>query len=797
MHEVTTLKNTILTFLSFTHSTKTLYMRPLFLCLLIVLEIPSWGQMEVGAWREHLPYSETIDVAYGDGIVYCATPFSVFSFNTSDNSIERISKVNLLSGSDVSAIHYDETSSTLIVAYESGNIDLVTKGTSFQLSDISQSNVFGSKRVNEILVKDGKAYLSCGFGIVVVNIARREIADTWFLNGQNDIVEVNALDSDETYWYAATEIGVFRAERSNPILANFQSWEIMSDVPMEDANYTDIMVLNDQLFLVHETSEGSELWYANRTDFNWAILPGYESTLVHDINFGNGQFAVCSKDLLTIFNDDLSIVSTHGSIASVNIDPKAVLFDEANNVWFANFQKGLFLRPAEGFEMNYQPEGPNFFNARRIDSYNNNTWIASGGVDGTWTNNYDKKGIYGIVDDEWVNVAPGEGENDIASINDFMAVSINPLANNTVFLGSWEEGLIQMIDGEIVEIYNQDNSTLLQANFSGSERIGVGGVDYDQEGNLWFTNAYTANPLQVRQKNGEFVSFNFQPDITSNEFLGDVVAARQGFIWSILPRGNGLLVLDHQGTIGNPNDDNYRVLTNEEGEGGLPSMDIYALEEDLDGEMWVGTLQGIAVFFAPDGIFTSDNFDAQQILIEQDGNIQILLETEQINCIEIDGANRKWVGTANSGVYLLSDDGLNQIYHFTTSNSPLLSNNIFDISIDHSAGEVFFATERGVVSFNSTATNFVDEIEEVTVYPNPVREDYEGIITVDGLAYQTDVKITDVSGNLVFATESNGGRATWDGKGMDGKRVSTGVYLIFCTNQDGSTSNVAKVAVVR
>jgi len=751
----------------------------------------------VGAWREHLPYSETIDVTYGDGIVYCATPFSVFSFNTSDNSIERISKVNLLSGSDVSAIHYDEESSTLIVAYESGNMDLITKGVSFQLSDISQSNVFGSKRVNDILIKDGKAYLSCGFGIVVVNIARREIADSWFLNGQDDIVEVNALDYDETYWYAATEIGLFRAERSNPILANFESWELTTDVPVENVTYTDLMVLNDQLFLVRETTDGSEVWYANRTDFNWAILPGYETTLVHDINYGNGQFAVCSQDLLSIFNDDLSVVSTHGSIASVNIDPKAVLFDASNNVWFANFQKGLFLRPAEGFEMKYQPEGPNFFNARRIDSFNNNTWIASGGVDGTWTNNYDKKGIYGLVNDEWVNVVPGPGENDIASINDLLAVSINPLDNKTVFLGSWEEGLIQMINGEIVEIYNETNSTLLQANFSGSTRIGVGGVDFDQDGNLWFTNAYVSDPLQVRKKNGEFVAFNFQPDIATDVFLADVVAARQGFIWSILPRGNGLLVLDHKGTIDNLNDDSYRLLTNEEGEGGLPSMDIYSIEEDLDGEIWVGTLQGIAVFFAPDGIFTSDNFDAQQILIEQDGNIQILLETEQINCIEIDGANRKWVGTASSGVYLLSADGLTQIYHFTEANSPLLSNNIFDVSIDHSVGEVFFATERGVVSFNSTATNFVDEIEDVTVFPNPVRENYEGLITIDGLAYETNVKITDVSGNLVHVTESNGGRATWDGKGMDGKRVTTGVYLIFCTNQEGSTSKVAKVAIVK
>jgi len=289
----------------------------------------------------------------------------------------------------------------------------------------------------------------------------------------------------------------------------------------------------------------------------------------------------------------------------------------------------------------------------------------------------------------------------------------------------------------------------------------------------------------VRKSNGEFVGYNFNPEIGSDVFLGDVVASRQGFVWAILPRGNGLLVFDYNETLDNINDDSYRLLTNEEGEGGLPSMVIYSIEADLDGEMWVGTLQGVAVFFAPDGMFTSENFDAQQILIEQDGNIQILLETEQINCIEIDGANRKWIGTASSGVYLLSEDGLNQIHHFTESNSPILSNNIFDISIDHSSGEVFFATERGVISFNSTATNFVEEIEAVTVYPNPVRETYEGTITIDGLAFETDVKVTDVSGNLVFSTRSNGGRANWDGTGLDGQRVTTGVYLIFCTNQDG------------
>ena len=782
---------------SFTHSTKTPFMRTAFSLLFALITSSLTAQLEVGGWREHLPYGETIDVTHGDGKIFCATPFSLFSFDTEDNSIQRISKVDLLSGSDLSAIHFDDATSTLIVAYESGNVDLLTGSTSFNMSDIAQSNVFGSKRVNEILVNDNLAYLSCGFGIVVLNIERREVADTWFLDGQDNLLEVNALEYDDVYWYAATEVGIYRAERSNPVLANFEAWELMTDVPVENANYTDIMIQNDQLFVVREIEDGSEVWYASITDLNWAILPGYESTVVHDINSGDGRFAVASLNQLEIFNDDLSVVSTHGSIASVNIDPTALLFDNNNNVWFSNFQGGLLLRPFDGFEFSYQPSGPDFFNARRIDSYNKNTWIASGGVDGTWTNNYDKKGIYGLVNDEWVNLFPQAGENDITSINDYMSVTINPIDNETIFLGSWEEGLVQVKGTEVVEIYNELNSPLEIADFGGSPRIGVAGVDYDQDGNLWYTNAYSENPLQVRKSNGEFVAYNFNPEIGSDVFLGDVVASRQGFVWAILPRGNGLLVFDYNETLDNINDDSYRLLTNEEGEGGLPSMDIYSIEEDLDGEMWVGTLQGIAVFFAPDGMFTSENFDAQQILIEQDGNIQILLETEQINCIEIDGANRKWIGTASSGVYLLSEDGLNQIHHFTESNSPILSNNIFDISIDHSSGEVFFATERGVISFNSTATNFVEEIEAVTVYPNPVRETYEGTITIDGLAFETDVKVTDVSGNLVFSTRSNGGRANWDGTGLDGQRVTTGVYLIFCTNQDGSTSNVAKVAIIK
>lgn len=766
------------------------------------------AQQPVGSWREHLPYGSAIDVTYGDGLVFCATPFSVFSFNTEDQSIQRISKVNKLSGSDLSCLAYDEASSSLLVGYQSGNLDIITSGTPFNLPDIANSSIFGDKRIYDIYVDGGRAYLSCGFGVVVVNIANREVRETWFLEGQNDLVKVNALTRDAIHWYAATDRGLYRAEVSDPFLVSFEAWEHIQTAPLDDAELSDVMLYNGQLFVINEQGEDDAIWYADPDLSSWNLFPFYMAEELRGLDAGgDNYFAVCEKNGVRIYaftgqgsNDGFEEIDFRGGLFDIVMDPASAVIDDNNVVWFANDEGGMFRFLINGGwqgESQHLPDGPPAFNVRRLDAFNNNIWVASGGVDATWTNNYDKKGIYGLVNDRWVVIENPEGENEIGSINDYMSVTVNPLENNNVFLGSWEEGLIEVNSGEISEIYNEANSPLELVSFGGSPRIGIAGVDFDTDGNLWFTNAYSGNSLMMRSASGSFYSWNLSPEISSEEFLGDVVAARQGYIWAIAPRGNGLIVLDPKETPTNPGDDEYRLLTAEEGNGGLPTNDIFSLEEDLDGEMWVGTLQGLAVFYSPEAIFSSDNFDAQQILIEQDGNIQILLETEQINCIEIDGANRKWVGTENNGVFLLSEDGLNQIVHFTTTNSPLLSNTVFDIAINQENGEVFFGTSRGIVSYVGTATNFDEDINEVIVYPNPVREDHSGPVTIEGLAFESEVRITDASGNLVFSTVSNGGRAIWDGTGPDGKRVSTGVYLVFCSRPDGGAANVAKVAVIR
>ena len=380
-----------------------------------------------------------------------------------------------------------------------------------------------------------------------------------------------------------------------------------------------------------------------------------------------------------------------------------------------------------------------------------------------------------------------------------MVVSIDPTNPNHAFFGTWEEGLIEVLDGTLIDTYNTTNSTLQSADFGGSPRIGVGGVDFDAWGNLWFTNAYVAEPLHVRLADGTFIAMDVGNAMGTTGWMGDVLAARNGYIWCIMPRNQGLLVYDTNQTPGDTSDDDWRLLTDAVNQGGLPSDDIYSIEEDLDGEIWIGTAAGPCVVYLPSSIFDVQNSNpvASQILIQQDGNYQLLLETEIVRSICIDGGNRKWIGTQNSGLYLLSPDGATQEAHFTDENSPLLSNAIFDIAINHRNGETFIGTAQGLMAWRSDATNFVVEIDAIEVYPNPVRSDFDGLIAINGLAYESTVHITTSSGRLIAMLESQGGRAVWDGKDMNGTDVSHGVYVIWATDSNGNSAGTTKLAVTR
>ncbi|MFZ6050360.1 type IX secretion system anionic LPS delivery protein PorZ [Halocola ammonii] len=762
------------------------------------------AQIGVGQWRDHLPYTNAIDVAQGNGQVFTATESAIAAYSKTDHSVRRISKVNELTASGISAIGFSEEYNTLVVAYENGNLDLLTNGTGRNMADILNSSILGDKSISDIYFIDNRAYLATGFGIVVINIEAQEVADTYIIGPNASQLKIYSITSDGENLFAVTENAVYKGSLGDPFLANYQNWDQINDLPPigNNARFAQLINYNGNFYLRVE-NENEDVVYTSTTaePLQWEVLQDLQDTPIYDISVGkNDNVYIVEDNDVYVFDESGTFLEEVNNLNGENGAPKAIVVDEEDIFWMADSNKGL-VSTNQQFEFRDEiaPDGPAYKNVRRLDAYNDNIWVASGGVDQSWVPNYDKFGAYGFVDEEWIHFSAWTvNENDLEATNDIMDIAVNPQNNSEVFISSYEEGLVRLVDGVGQDVYRNDNSTLvINDNDEDPQRVMLTGLSFDQNNNLWIGNNYSNLPIHVRTAGGEFIGYDFGNTVTENSTIDRVTATSGNLVWGTLPRGGGLLVFNHNGTLANTSDDNFKLLNNEEGNGGLPSNDVYCVEEDLDGEVWVGTLRGLGVFYSPQAIFSEEGADVQQILIEQDGNVQVLLETEAINCITIDGANRKWIGTESSGAFLLSPDGTDQIYHFTEENSPLLSNNIFDIDINYEKGEVFFATEDGIISFLSTSSNFDQEMTELKVYPNPVRETFDGPIRIDGLDYNTDVKITDISGNVVYQTTSNGGRAIWNGKDFNGNRVATGVYLIFATNTDGSATNVGKIAFVQ
>lgn len=755
------------------------------------------AQLPVLQWRDHLPYSKTVDVCLGEGHVYGATHYAIIDVNTADNSVERINKVNMLSDVGISAISYDFDTHTLIAGFENGNLDLITSGMPYNLSDIKRSSLIGDKKIYHILPHQGKAYLACGFGIVVIDILKREVSGTYLIGENGTQVKVMDLDINNNILYASTQAGVLYADLDEPFIASFEVWQQALDLPVTTGIVHDIEFFAGTRF-VNEVGDTNRFWQQNSIDLSWEIIREDTAYAVNDVSSTSGRMVLATGENILLFDASLSLIDENPYHYGQRVNSAAAVVSADDVLWFANEHFGL-CKHSQGGDSNFQPPGPETAAVRRIAAYNDNIWIAHGGVDASWINLWSVNGISNLVNNRWNIVPNPTGVNYDTATRDFMDVAIDPLDNSHIYLGSWEEGLIEVKNGQTF-VYGPTNCPecgLEEAGFFWYPGwTGVAGVTFSTDGILWCTNAHTDNVLHARDRSGNFHTFDFEPNITADHRLTDVMVTSRGYVWAIIAN-RGLLVFDPNETLATQSDDTYEILTEQEGEGGLPVRDVLCMEEDLDAEVWVGTLQGIAVYYNQECLFTEEPCDAEQILISQDGNIQILLETETVTAIKIDGSNRKWVGTQNSGVFLFSDDGLQQVYHFTEENSPLLSDNIFDIAINHQSGEVFFATEKGIVSFLSDATNFDPEMEDVRVFPNPVRPGFSGLISIDGLAYDTDVKITDAAGNLVYTTTSEGGRATWNGKNLDGEDAVNGLYLVFAGNADTKNAAVAKIALVR
>jgi ligand-binding sensor domain-containing protein len=442
------------------------------------------------------------------------------------------------------------------------------------------------------------------------------------------------------------------------------------------------------------------------------------------------------------------------------------------------------------------PNGPVSKTFGKMLYENGKLWVAAGSVNDRWDPlMYNGNKFYQFQENNWFNFRESEYPM-LAGMSDFIDVKKNPYGNE-VYISSFGGGIIELQGNVITKKFDETNSTLqrLSVTDPNYRPLLSGGMDFDNNGNLWVSNFGVNKPLSVKTKSGWY-SFNIGTIAGGNE-LGWVTCDDYDNKWVLSLKDKGILVYNDKGTPSNINDDQYKMLTKEVGQGELPSNTVLCVVEDLRGEMWIGTSQGLAILSNPSIIFNTEkeNFDARQIIIKVGTNYEIFLGKEQINCIKVDAANRKWIGTPN-GVWLVSEDGYQVIKNFTTLNSPLLSNNVMEIGIDESTGEVFFGTEKGIISFMGDASESLDNFNKVEIFPNPVRPDFTGSVSIRGLVNKATVKITDISGKLVYETISNGGFASWDGRNFNGKRVSTGVYLIFAASKDGEQTHVGKILFI-
>lgn len=794
--------------------------------------------LPVGTWDDHLPYGRVMELVYCDpqqaaageaGYWVARTEYALYAMHPADGSLERWTAVRSLSGSSPTALYFDPVQAWLWVGYSDGTIDVLDGAGErlTTLTDIRNSNFVGDKSIrsfarylqptSEGLVE--RVMAGCGLGVVVLHPTEWDVRDTWYLQGQQALRGVWGMMEREGRLLVWTDAGIFEAPADHPFLSSPQAWTRWQDVPQEDGDYRQLAFSpsGDPIVQLHaDVAEGPDdvLWV--RLAGVWQPLPGWDAgqtrcwtTAALSPDPADWRLAVAGWNQIRVYDAGWEVVKWDYNAAETPLRANDLVFHHEitaggalafRDLYIGNDLRGMLrmdLADVPGRDRAWAPVGPPHASVRALDCWNDQLWVASGAVDETWTNAYRKHGIYGRDGDRWVQVGLDAGTNEIQGVNDILCVTIDPTDPSHAYFGSWEEGLIEVRDGAWVATFHPGNSPLEAGNFGGSLRTGVGGVDFDASGNLWFTNAFVPNALQVRLADGTFVPMDLGNALGSSGWLGDVLAARNGYVWAILPRGQGLLVYDPAGTPGDTSDDDWRLLTKESS--GLPSNDIYCLEEDLDGEIWVGTGAGPAVIFQPEAAFSEEGGTglASQILIQQDGNNQILLETEVIRTICIDGGNRKWIGTANSGAYLFEPTGVGLVHQFNRANSPLPTNDIADIAIDHSTGRVYFGTDKGLFSFQGDATNFVSEIDGLRVFPNPVRADHLGPVVVDGLAYQSTVHVTTAQGRWVATLRSEGGRATWDGLDADGRPVPHGIYLFFAVDSRGDTAGTARVAITR
>jgi len=750
-----------------------IFLLPLFF-LTRILE----GQLPVGSWSDHFRYSTALSVTAGNDEIFVSTGSAILVYNKKFNELKKLSKVNGLTGTGISAIAWSPETATLLIAYTNTDLDIVSKNSVFNIRDIRNKYIPEKKRINRIRSYGSYFYLATGFGIVVVDPVRKEISDTWN-PGNNEIYDICIAGN---VIYAATEEGLWSADLSNQGLAWSGNWTLVTRLPDPYSKCT-LVIYSGKVLYVNVSESTGDIIYAIKD--NTSIFSPAMGKINLSFDSAPVGFLVSSFKSIDLYRDDGTLtksITTYGWG-----DPSALqCIADGNDLWIADAGYGLIRCRNLNDYISLTLTGPASDNVVSISSQNGMVAICAGGTDDSFNSLGRPFGVSLFSENRFTNIIS-------ATSNDAMRVCFDPADPGHFFVSTWGDGLYEYSNYNLVKHFDETNSPLMPGP-SPDDGIRICGLAMDKNRNLYIAQSNQRAVISILRPDASWIVNVFT---INTPLAGDIIVSGAGQKWMILPAGSALFVADENKTPDIFTDDRSKLLPIRDNDGNNIN-NAFSLAEDLEGNIWVGTNMGPVIYPAGRSVF-EDNATGFRIKVPRNdgsGLADYMLGTETITSISVDGANRKWLGTRNSGLYLLSADGSEIIKHYNESNCPIPSDSIASIAVNNLTGEVWAGTLKGIVSVRELAISGSSTYDKVYAFPNPVREDFHGKLTITGLIADTRVKITDISGNLVYETISEGGQAEWDLTTYNGERVSTGVYLIFCSNADGSMSSVTKVLVV-
>jgi hypothetical protein len=761
--------------------------RLLYLFFLFLVQI-TFAQTNL-SWQGYFSYTQIKAVSESPKTIYAASENALFSKNSNTGIIKTSNTIDGLSGETITALYYSATSNKTIVGYQNGLLIVINEadGSMLKVVDIVNKNLpTNIKRINNFMEYGGILYVATDFGIVQFNLATSKFGDTYFIGDNGAEIKVSQTTIYQGFIYASTSSGIRKGDVNNPNLIDYKQWQLISA-----GNWSGITAFETDLYAVNGAG------YVHKYDSGSNTFNGFLPLPEATTNFRTiaNYFIITTANNVYVYDKQMVLQRqiNRNQIPEINSTFNcATIINDA--IYIGTIENGLIttsLSTASNYE-NITPIGPSRNTIFSMQVTPTQLWAVYGDYD-IYYNPYplDDYGISKFTSSGWSNIP----FDKVLGAKSMTRIAINPGNEKEVYASSFFSGLLKIENDVPTVLYNQTNSGLESLAISPPDPnyidIRINGSVFDKSGNFWVTNSRVVNGLKALSPSGQWKSYAMDKILlspTQNDF-GTMIIDRNGTKW---------MSTSKNGVVGfNESSNTFKKITFGPDQGNLPIQDVRTVAVDTKNQLWIGTTKGLRVLSNVGSFLTDNQLTTHSIIIMEDNLAQELLYEQFITDIEVDGANNKWIGTADAGVFMVSPNGQETKYHFTADNSPLPSNVINDISINSKTGEVFIATSKGLISFKGIATSASENLNNVYVYPNPVRPEYEGTVKINGLLNKANVKITDVAGNLVYEAISEGGTLEWDTTAFGKYKVASGVYMIFVSAQDGVETKVKKVMIIR